>query len=204
MATTHSTCILVKGEATQVGSSYRSTPTQISQTSSPDNPEQRWCVLFSVTTFWVVHLSMHDTDCGVVPNDVISCFPTPGSTVLQNQWTRLVCEYFIIIQAQSSLLNGQSSSPGNKALPQFSQTNLVDVYLMHADSGDQVLFAPNQPYLQGYYNANVNDTWWGSQGPKFTPGTNSTQTFFFIMVANGMSKLSQPPQATFTAIREWI
>ncbi|KAF8583355.1 hypothetical protein K439DRAFT_68487 [Ramaria rubella] len=122
--------------------------------------------------------TVNSNDCGIVANDVISCFPTANSTVVQNIDTRFVW---------------------NRALPQFSQSNLVDIYLFHGESDVLVEMWPRQPYQMGHLPVSPNDTWWGPEGADFTPGTNSTQTFFFLMVANGTNTLSGSSQATFTA-----
>ncbi|KAF8513757.1 hypothetical protein JB92DRAFT_201990 [Gautieria morchelliformis] len=119
-----------------------------------------------------------NNSCGIVANNVISCFPTPDATVVQNMDTRFVW---------------------NTGLPQFSQTNLVDVYLFHADSDQVVSVWPNNTYSAGHLAVKPNDTWWGEKGLSFTPGTNSTQPFFFVLVVSGAQSLSQPRQSTFTA-----
>lgn len=138
-------------------------------------------------------------DCGIVSNDVISCFPVVDAVVVQNIDTRFVCEY----RSQRFLLSTHFLHTGNTGLPQFSQTNLVDVYLIHGDSDELVALWPTLPYHAGHLAVTPNDTWWGAKGPTFTPGKNLTQTYFFVLVANGTNSLSQPPQSTFTATRDY-
>ena len=89
-------------------------------------------------------------------------------------------------------------------MPQFSQSNIVDVYLFHADSDQLVDMWLGLPYGFGHIAVTPNDSWWGAKGTTFTPGKNLTQTYFFVLVASGANSLSQPPQTTFTATRDYI
>src|ERR1700677_1795215 len=55
-----------------------------------------------------------------------------------------------------------TSHKGNSRLPQFAQTNLVNLYLFHADSGDEVLRVTNQTNptsIAGSLAKQVNDSW---------------------------------------------
>nr|GAT50577.1 predicted protein [Mycena chlorophos] len=117
-------------------------------------------------------------------NDVVSCFPTESTVIAQHQWAAFVW---------------------NSNLPQFTQTDRVNIYLFHGDSQEQILFFPNQvnPKGQsGYITAQVNDSWWGDRGTNYD-GTNISYPFFWIMSRSDESiddGIAQP-QATFTAVQ---
>ncbi|KAF8517351.1 hypothetical protein BU17DRAFT_91785 [Hysterangium stoloniferum] len=122
--------------------------------------------------------SVTSNDCGIQGNNVISCYPRSDSPVVQNMPTRFVW---------------------NNRLPQFSQTNLVDIFLFHGDTDDQVAVWPQLDYPFGHLSVTPNDTWWGARGPLIESGKNQTQNFFFVMVVNGSDPSSGISQATFTA-----
>ncbi|KAK0244140.1 hypothetical protein EDD85DRAFT_945461 [Armillaria nabsnona] len=116
-------------------------------------------------------------------NEVISCFPTADSVFPQHQWATLVW---------------------NSGLPEFTQTNEVNVYLFRADSREQLLFFPNQtnPRNQaGSLTAQVNDTWFGTGGADWS-GSNLTYTFYWVVTRND-SELdgSELTQTHFTAVQ---
>ncbi|KAK0201787.1 hypothetical protein DFS33DRAFT_1264396 [Desarmillaria ectypa] len=116
-------------------------------------------------------------------NDIISCFPTANSVFPQHQWATFVW---------------------NSGLPEFTQTNSVNVYLFRADSRQQLLFFPNQtnPRNQaGSLTAQVNDTWFGAGGEDWS-GSNLTYTFYWVVTRND-SELdgSEFTQTHFTAVQ---
>ncbi|KAK0504087.1 hypothetical protein EDD18DRAFT_1344973 [Armillaria luteobubalina] len=116
-------------------------------------------------------------------NEVISCFPTADSVFPQHQWATFVW---------------------NSGLPEFTQTNEVNVYLFRADSRQQLLFFPNQtnPRNQaGSLTAQVNDTWFGTGGADWS-GSNLTYTFYWVVTRND-SELdgSELTQSHFTAVQ---
>ncbi|KAK0439843.1 hypothetical protein EV421DRAFT_1713129 [Armillaria borealis] len=116
-------------------------------------------------------------------NEVISCFPTADSVFPQHQWATFVW---------------------NSGLPEFTQTNEVNVYLFRADSREQLLFFPNQtnPRNQaGSLTAQVNDTWFGTGGADWS-GSNLTYTFYWVVTRND-SELdgSELTQTHFTAVQ---
>ncbi|KAK0464419.1 uncharacterized protein EV420DRAFT_1516299 [Desarmillaria tabescens] len=116
-------------------------------------------------------------------NDVISCFPTADSVFPQHQWATFVW---------------------NSGLPDFTQTNEVNVYLFRADSREQLLFFPNQtnPRNQaGSLTAQVNDTWLGTGGADWS-GSNLTYTFYWVVTRNDKElDGSELTQTHFTAVQ---
>ncbi|KAJ6509020.1 hypothetical protein C8R45DRAFT_894034 [Mycena sanguinolenta] len=116
-------------------------------------------------------------------NDVVSCFPTSDTVIPQHQWASFVW---------------------NSNLPEFTQINLVDIYLFHGDSQEPVLHIQNytNPKRQaGYYEAQVNDTWWGTRGIDWN-GANISYPFYW-MISRSDEPLdgSQKPQSTFQAVQ---
>ncbi|KAF7346110.1 hypothetical protein MSAN_01837700 [Mycena sanguinolenta] len=116
-------------------------------------------------------------------NDVVSCFPTSDTVIPQHQWASFVW---------------------NSNLPDFTQINLVDIYLFHGDSQQQILLFKNHtnPKDQaGYVEAQVNDSWWGTRGIDWN-GANISYPFYW-MISRSDEPLdgSQKPQATFRAVQ---
>jgi hypothetical protein len=95
---------------------------------------------------------------------------------------------------------------GNSRRPQITPKNLVDIYLFHGDSLEQVLFFPNvqNPSDQaGYMTSAVNDTWFGAKGLQWN-GSNISMPFYWVLTPSGEGlDGSEIPQATFTAVREY-
>ncbi|CDO71686.1 hypothetical protein BN946_scf184915.g30 [Trametes cinnabarina] len=91
----------------------------------------------------------------------------------------------------------------NSRLPQWAQTELVNIYLFQADSGEQVLSAldvPNPVFEAGIKHFQVNDSWWGSRGNSWS-GQNVSFPMYFIITRNDKPlDNSAIPQATFTAV----
>ncbi|KAI0333750.1 hypothetical protein GY45DRAFT_234479 [Cubamyces sp. BRFM 1775] len=121
--------------------------------------------------------------CFNSPNNVITCWPTSDASVAQHEWATIVW---------------------NSKLPQFTQTNLVNIYLFHADSGEQVLEmqdVPNPFYEAGSKHFQVNDTWFGSRGASWN-GQNVSFPMYFIVTRNDRPlDNSAIPQSTFTAVQ---
>lgn len=120
-------------------------------------------------------------------NDVISCFPTRGALIPQNQWATFVW---------------------NSQLPQWAQTNLVDVHLFREDTGQLILSWFNQvnpPNRRaGTVTAQVNDTWYGDQGNLWSPTSgNVTFPLYFVIVRSdqGLASGNYSPQPVFTAVQ---
>ncbi|KAF8630884.1 hypothetical protein AX17_005242 [Amanita inopinata Kibby_2008] len=124
------------------------------------------------------------TNCQLLSaNNIISCFPTADTVIPQHEWAAFVW---------------------NSRLPEFTQTNLVDIYLFRADSRKQVLRIQNQinPFGQaGSVTARVDDRWWGNDGVKWN-GTNITYPFYWL-ISRSDEELdgSQLPQSIFSAIQ---
>lgn len=116
-------------------------------------------------------------------NDVLSCYPTPNTTIYQDQWATFVW---------------------NSRLPQYAQTNTVNIYLFHGDSGEQVfsrLDYPNPTNRAGDITALVNDTWWGDRGTDYK-GQNISYLFYWVITPGGQSLgTDYLPQAAFTAVQ---
>ncbi|KAI0670946.1 hypothetical protein C8Q78DRAFT_1078901 [Trametes maxima] len=121
--------------------------------------------------------------CFDSPNNVISCWPISSTSVAQHEWATFVW---------------------NSRLPQWAQTELVNIYLFHADSGEQVLNATNveNPVnLSGNMHFQVDDRWWGARGAQWN-GQNVSFPFYFVITRNDRPLDNNAiPQATFTAVQ---
>ncbi|KAI0763614.1 hypothetical protein BD413DRAFT_206777 [Trametes elegans] len=121
--------------------------------------------------------------CFDSPNNVISCWPTSSTNVAQHEWATFVW---------------------NSRLPQWAQTELVNIYLFQADSGQQVLNltnVENPVYQAGIKHVQVDDRWWGSRGDQWN-GQNISFPFYFVITRNDRPlDNSAIPQATFTAVQ---
>lgn len=95
---------------------------------------------------------------------------------------------------------------GNSRLPQFAQENLVDVFMVRADSGEHLLHFVDLPNptngLAGFQQVQANDTWWSKDGPNW-PGHNVSFPFYFVIVRSDQTFGQGIPQPTFTAVREY-
>lgn len=117
-------------------------------------------------------------------NDVVSCFPTADTVIPQHQWATFVW---------------------NSNLPDFTQTDLVDIYLFHGDSGRRIFLFENvtNPKGQaGAITAPVNDSWWGERGSAWG-GTNISYPFYWLISRSDLplDAGTQKPQTTFTAVQ---
>ncbi|ETW81557.1 hypothetical protein HETIRDRAFT_383923 [Heterobasidion irregulare TC 32-1] len=116
-------------------------------------------------------------------NDVVSCFPTANSIFPQHEWATFVW---------------------NSNLPDFTQTDRVDIRLFHGDSGHQVLEMLDQLNPRGRagaVTAQVNDTWFPDGGLGWS-GTNISYPFYWVITrANVSPNDTTTPQATFTAVQ---
>ncbi|KAJ7043900.1 hypothetical protein C8F04DRAFT_942855 [Mycena alexandri] len=125
------------------------------------------------------------TNCEVNSgNDIVSCFPTSSTVIPQHQWATFVW---------------------NSNLPDFTQTDLVNIYLFHGDSQEQILAFQNvrNPKGQaGSVTAQVNDSWWGTRGVNWD-GHNVSYPFFWIMSRSdeSLDAGTQKPQTTFQAVQ---
>lgn len=119
-------------------------------------------------------------------NNVFSCFPTAQTVIPQHQWASFVW---------------------NSRRPDLTQTNLVDIFLFRGDSGQQILHFPNtsNPTDQaGLLTAQVNDSWWGTDGKNWN-GSNISYPFYWVIIRSDKTlDGNQVAQPTFTAVREYL
>ncbi|KAF4577228.1 hypothetical protein EYR36_005215 [Pleurotus pulmonarius] len=119
-------------------------------------------------------------------NDIISCFPTSDSLIPQHEWATFVW---------------------NSRRPELTQFNRVDIFLFRGDSLEQLLHFRNviNPVDQaGSITAQVNDTWFGSDGLKWN-GRNVSYPFYWVITRSDKElDGSQLPQSTFSAVQTTI
>ncbi|KAG5220495.1 NAD(P)-binding protein [Salix suchowensis] len=93
---------------------------------------------------------------------------------------------------------------GNSRRPELTQFNRVDIFLFRGDSLQQLLHFRNvvNPVDQaGSITAQVNDTWFGSDGLKWD-GRNVSYPFYWVITRSDKElDGSQLPQSTFRAVR---
>ncbi|CAE6449148.1 hypothetical protein ACGC1H_005683 [Rhizoctonia solani] len=120
--------------------------------------------------------------CGNVGNDILSCFPTDNTTVVQGGWTRFVWNY---------------------RYPEYIGYGSLDIYLFHADSGTPATSWTNVPNDSEWVGVSVGDHFWGTRGVSgWQDGRNQTMPFYFVAVSAGAElNGGEPRQATFTAIQ---
>ncbi|CAE6462608.1 unnamed protein product [Rhizoctonia solani] len=120
--------------------------------------------------------------CGNVGNDVLSCYPTEGMTVVQGSWTRFVW---------------------NSRYPEYIGYGNLDIYLFHADSGLEAFKWSNVPNDSNWVGVSVNDSFWGTRGVTgWRDGQNQSMPFYFVATDAGAAlDGGEPRQATFTAIQ---
>lgn len=117
-------------------------------------------------------------------NNNVTCFPTAGEQVYQHQWAAVVW---------------------NSRRPQLTYTNLVNLYLVNADTQEPLFTftdVQNPIGTAGEYNVLVNDSWFGTTGATWQPGQNLTYPFFWIVTSNedGLDG-SQTTNPTFLAVQ---
>lgn len=181
-ATTSKYARQVLADQSQVGSCFFS----LSLYYSPPNPS----------------IAVAENQCQFLSgNNIISCFPTNTTTIPQHEWATFVCTSFSLYM-RSSL---SQLFTGNSRLPQYQYTNLVDIYLFRADSGQQVLNRTNVTNTfgqAGAITAQVDDAWFGVDGAAWN-GSNISYPFYWIISPNTEPlNGSQLPQSIFTAVRE--
>ncbi|OCH85752.1 hypothetical protein OBBRIDRAFT_286277 [Obba rivulosa] len=141
------------------------------------------CRIGQLSDYSIPHSAAAKEQCEVLSgNDVLSCWPISNTTVPQHQWATFVW---------------------NSRLPQYAQTNLVNIFLIHGDSQQTVLNATNYPNptnRAGFIASEVNDTWWGDRGNMFD-GTPIPFLFYWVITPADQSLESGLPQATFTALQ---
>ncbi|KZT53937.1 hypothetical protein CALCODRAFT_485946 [Calocera cornea HHB12733] len=118
--------------------------------------------------------------CDNVGNNVLSCYPPQGLTLVESDWTKFVW---------------------NLRQPQFIGAGTVDVYLFHADSNEMALSFPGLQNAAGQLGVQVDDTWWGPRGDNFI-GSNITFPYYFVVVPGGTQLTGGESRlATFLAIQ---
>lgn len=93
----------------------------------------------------------------------------------------------------------------NSRVPQFTQTNLVDIYLFHAENAEQILVLPNVTNPTGnagFKSFEVNDTWFGPSGTDWN-GVNISRPYFFVVqAADKPLDGTESTLAVFNAVRK--
>ncbi|KAH9924269.1 uncharacterized protein BXZ73DRAFT_50604 [Epithele typhae] len=124
--------------------------------------------------------------CFDSPNSVFTCYPIDTTVVAQHEWASIVW---------------------NSRLPQFAQTNLVNLFVVQADTGVIVWNATNvtnPANISGLKHAQVDDAWFGDQGLHFS-GKNRSFPFYWLITRNDREITNTDvPQATFTAVQTTI
>jgi hypothetical protein len=95
--------------------------------------------------------------------------------------------------------------PGNSRLPELTQTNLVNIYLFHADSGYEVLRVTNEtnPFGRaGSVAKQVNDSWFPDGGVSYNGSSISYPYYWVITRSDKSLDGTESPQATFSAVRK--
>ncbi|KAG9120612.1 hypothetical protein FRC07_003827 [Ceratobasidium sp. 392] len=120
--------------------------------------------------------------CGDVGNDILSCYPTSNTTVVQGSWSRFVWNY---------------------RYPEYIGYDNLDIYLFHADSGVPAASWTNVPNRSGWKGVSVGDEFFGTRGVSgWRDGQNQTMPFYFVAVSAGATlNGGEPRQATFTAVQ---
>ncbi|KAF8142812.1 hypothetical protein K438DRAFT_1994525 [Mycena galopus ATCC 62051] len=128
-------------------------------------------------------LAAAQSTCANATNDVITCFPRLGTVAVQDGFAAVVW---------------------NSNVPNFTQTDRINIYLFHAENQELVFNisdAVNPKGQAGTYVTSVNDSWWGNRGSNWA-GTDLYYPFFWIL--SGTDEPldgAQVPQATFTAVQ---
>jgi hypothetical protein len=129
--------------------------------------------------------------------------------VPQHQWACFICAcHTRLIPLMIFLILGPPlpfSPLGNSRLPEFTQFNLVNIYLFHADSGQQVLSVMNETNpvgRAGQIFQQVDDTWFPSGGVDWH-GSNISYPFYWVITRSDKTlDGTESPQATFSAVRK--
>lgn len=96
---------------------------------------------------------------------------------------------------------------GNSRRPEITQTNLVDIFLFRADSQQEILYFSNvsNPTDQaGLIRAQVNDSWFGSDGLSWS-GQNVSYPYYWVIIRSDSTlDGNQVPQPIFTAVQTTV
>ncbi|KAF8802120.1 hypothetical protein BYT27DRAFT_7113063 [Phlegmacium glaucopus] len=120
-------------------------------------------------------------------NNIFSCFPTADTIVPQAEWATFVW---------------------NSNRPDITQINLVDIFLFHADTQEQILHLPNQSnpigHEAGVIRAQVNDSWFGTDGLNWS-GSNVSYPYYWVIIRSDRTLAgNQVPQTIFTAVQTTV
>jgi hypothetical protein len=111
----------------------------------------------------------------------------------------------ITVAVPVSVQLNHTSTTGNSRRPEITQINLVDIFLFRGDSLTQILHYPKQPNPNdqaGMVTAQVNDSWWGSNGSNWN-SSNITYPFYWVVIRSDKTlDGSEIPQPIFHAVRE--
>ncbi|KAG8214736.1 hypothetical protein J3R82DRAFT_9825 [Butyriboletus roseoflavus] len=117
-------------------------------------------------------------------NDNVTCYPAVGDQVIQHQVAAVVW---------------------NSRRPQIDQQNLVNLYLFSGDTLTplfSVVNYPNPTGSAGEYTLPVNDSWFGTTGSQWQPGSgNTTYPFYWVVTNQNGLDGSQTTNPTFFAIQ---
>ncbi|KAH7910859.1 hypothetical protein BJ138DRAFT_1135779 [Hygrophoropsis aurantiaca] len=117
-------------------------------------------------------------------NGAVTCYPDAGDLAYQHQWAAVVW---------------------NSNRPQLTQYNIVNLYLMDADTQVPVVNVTGltNPYrTAGTHNVYVNDTLFGDRGATWQPGGGDLNyTFFWIVTNQDGLDGSATTNPTFTAVQ---
>lgn len=98
-----------------------------------------------------------------------------------------------------------NSRTGNSRLPQITQTNSVNIYLIDAVSQAILHEWPNHfnpSGRAGIVRFPVNDTWFGTRGENWN-GEPTPFLFYWVITRSDADLDSGTPQPIFTAVREY-
>lgn len=118
-----------------------------------------------------------------VGNDELSCYPTAGTTVVQNTWSRFIW---------------------NANYPLFAQAGYVDVYLFQEDTDRLITSWMSQDNGQNRLSFEPTDLWWAnrSAADNIQPNQNISWPFYFVVLpANQPLTGTTTRLATFTALQ---
>lgn len=80
--------------------------------------------------------------------------------------------------------------------------SFLDIYLFQADSDAEIHNWKNVSAEVGHQTVQVDDAFWGSQGPQFTSGIATSYSFYFALTIAGSATSGISRLSTWTAVRE--
>ncbi|KDN46637.1 hypothetical protein K437DRAFT_106334 [Tilletiaria anomala UBC 951] len=119
-----------------------------------------------------------------VGNDVLSCYPTSDTTVVQGSWSKFIW---------------------NNNYPRFRQIGAVDVYLYRQDTDKMQTSWLSLDNNLGRLSFSPNDPWWADRprAQELSMGQNMSWPFYFVITAAGLGLDSDTISrlSTFSAIQ---